>query len=190
MRRTVQRPPGPGGLQPSQDESARPRLWSRLLDGAHRWGSFDAAVGRYGINRYRLTIYPPGSTIADRRLARLWRGWPITGAALGLVAVMLLGDVTSSPNTVLAYAVVATVSIGVMLFLRAGPARVPVRSMSIILMPKGADVRERLRYAEWEDLVRTLTRVDELLATGAISPVQHEAVWWKAYDRLGEASYG
>jgi hypothetical protein len=61
--------------------------------------------------------------------------------------------------------------------------------MSIILMPNAHDVRERLRYAEWEDLVRTLTRADELLATGAISPVQHEAVWWKAYDRLGEASY-
>ena len=29
-----------------------------------------------------LIIYPPGTTTADRRLARLWRGWPLDGVAL------------------------------------------------------------------------------------------------------------
>ena len=97
---------------------------------------------------------------------------------------MLLGNVAASPDTVLAIALAAYVSIGALLFLRAGPARVRVGSMSIILMPKGADAREQRRYGEWRTLVHTLTRADDMLATGAISPVEHEATWWEAYDRL------
>jgi hypothetical protein len=131
-----------------------------------------------------LVVYPPGSTAADRRLARMWRAWPITGAALALLAVMLLGNVAASPNAVLALAVVAYAGIGALLFLWAGPARVRVRSMSIVLMPKGADVREQCKYAEWRMLVHMLTVADRLLATGAISLVEHEAAWWRAYDRL------
>jgi len=88
-----------------------------------------------------LIIYPPRTSTADWRLARLWQGWPISGAVLGLLAVMVLGNVAASPNTVLALGVVVYVSIGAVLFLRAGPGRVPVRSTSIVLMPGGADPR-------------------------------------------------
>jgi hypothetical protein len=185
MRRTQHRPAGPDVPQLIQAPPAEPRWWSRLLDGAHPWGSFDAAVGRYGIRRYRLVVYPPGSTAADRRFARMWRGWPITGAALALLAIMLFGNVIAAPDTVLGYGVAAYVGIGALLFLQAGPARARVRSMSIILMPKGADVRELCKYAEWRMLVHMLTMADRMLATGAISLVEHEAAWWKAYDRLG-----
>jgi hypothetical protein len=115
----------------------------------------------------------------------MWRGWPITGAALALLAVMLLGNVTAPPDTVLGYAMAAYVGIGALLFLQAGPARARVRSLSIILMPSGADVRELCKYAEWRMLVHMLTMADRMLATGAISLVEHEAAWWKAYDRLG-----
>jgi hypothetical protein len=115
----------------------------------------------------------------------MWRAWPITGAALALLTVMLFGNVIASPDTVLGYAVAAYVGIGALLFLQAGPARARVRSMSIILMPKGADVRELCRYAEWRMLVHMLTTADRMLATGVISLVEHEAAWWKAYDRLG-----
>ncbi len=96
---------------------------------------------------------------------------------------MLLGNAAASPDTVLALAVAVYVSIGALLFLRAGPARVRVRSMSVILMPK-ADARERRRYTEWQTLVDMLTRADRLLRAGAISIVEHEATWWEAYDRL------
>src|ERR1700758_5038737 len=149
MRRNQHRPVEPDVSQLAQVPSAEPQWWWRLLDGAHKWGSFDAAVGRYGIRRYRLVVYPPGCITADRQLARLWRGWPITGAALAVLAVMLLGNVTASPDAVLGYAVAAYVGIGALLFLRAGPGRVRVRSLSIILMPSGADVREQCKYAEW-----------------------------------------
>lgn len=162
-----------------------PSLWSRLLDGARPWGSFDTKVGRYGVRRHQLTIYPPGSSTTDRRLARLWRGWPLTGAALALVGLILLGNVVAAPDTVLAVAVAAYVSIGVLLFVRAGPHRVHVRSMSIILMPEIAEECEVRKYGEWQNLVRMLTAVDRMLTLDAISSAEHKATWRHAYHRLG-----
>jgi hypothetical protein len=102
---------------------------------------------------------------------------------------MLGGNVAASPETVLAFAVTVYVSIGALLFLRAGPARVRVRSMSIILMPRAADTRARRRHVEWQNLVHMLTRADHLLRTGAISLVEHETTWWEAYDRLEAITY-
>jgi hypothetical protein len=164
-------------------------LWSRLLDGAHPWGSFDAMVGRYGVRRYRLIIYPAGTTTAERRLARLWRGWLVGGAVLGFLAVVLLGDVVSPPSAVLVVALVAYVSVGTLLFLLAGPARVQVRSMSVVLMPETADADELRRYTEWQALVQMLIRADHMLTTGAISSGEHEATWWEAYDRLERTAH-
>jgi hypothetical protein len=184
MRRTPHRHAEPDVPQLTQGAPVGRLGWSRLLDGAHRWGSFDATVGQYGVRRYWLIIYPPGSSTADRRLARLWRGWPITGAVLTLLAVILLGDVAASPDTVLGYAVAAYAGVGALLFLRAGPARVQVRSLSVILMPNRPYGPERVGYVEWLTMVRMLTRADNMLATGAISLVKHEATWWEAYDRL------
>ena len=189
MRDTQPRIVEPGVPRPTPAALAAPTWWSRLLDGPHPWGSFDATVGQYGVRRYRLIIYPPGTSTADRRLARLWRGWPISGALLALLAVMLFGKAAASPNTVLALAMAAYVSIGVLLFLRAGPARVQVRSMSIILMPRAANTSERHRHTEWQTLARMLTRADRMLAIGAISLVEHEATWWDAYDRLEAIRY-
>jgi hypothetical protein len=192
MRGTQHRTIEPGVLQPTPERPAAPSLWSRLLDGAHPWGSFDATAGRYGVRRCRLVIYPAGTTTAERRLARLWRGWPVGGVALGLLAVMLLGNVVSSPIAVLAVALVAYVSVGALLFLLAlwaGPARVQVRSMSVILMPETADAHELHRHTEWQALVQMLVRADHMLTTGAISPREHEAIWWEAYDRLGGTAH-
>jgi hypothetical protein len=141
-------------------------------------------VGRYGVRRYRLIIYPPGISATDRQLARLWRGWPITGAVLGLLAVILLGNVVASPETVLAFALAVYVSNGALLFLRAGPTRLRVRSMSIIYMPGAADAAVRRRYSVWQTAVQMLTRADHLLRVGAISLVEYEAIWWEAHDLL------
>ncbi len=117
-------------------------------------------------------------------MARLWRGWPVTGAALGLLAVMLLGDAAASRVTVLAVFMAAYVGIGALLFLRAGPIRVQVRSMSVIMLPGSADVHARQSHTECRTLAEMLIRADRLLANGAISLVEHEAIWWDAYDRI------
>jgi hypothetical protein len=162
--------------------------WARLLEGGRPWGSFDAVLGQYGVRHYRLTIYPPGSGVNDRCAARLWRSWPIGGAALMVLAEMLLGDVLASAGTVLVFAVGVYLATGALLFVRGGPARVQVKSMTVVLMPRSVDVRELCRYTYWRALVDMLTDADRRLAAGDISSVQHEAIWWQAYDGLVEWS--
>jgi hypothetical protein len=155
-----------------------------LLDGAHPWGSFDAMVGRYGLRRYQLTLYPPGISTADRRLLRLWRAWPVGGAARALLALAVLGDSLFSPGTTLLVVGAAYLGVAALLFALTAAARAGVRSISLILLGPDLDPRERQCFAEWERLVDVLTRADMLLKAGAIDPTQHEALWWQAYDRL------
>jgi hypothetical protein len=154
--------------------------WLRLLDGAHPWGSFDAAMGRYGVRRYRLVIFPPGISRSDRRLLRLWRGWPLGGGMLALLAAMLLGDSTSS------LLIVAAIYLGVVatLFALTTHVRARVRSQTLMLFTAELEPSERQRYAEWERRVDILTRADQMLSTGAITPCQHELLWWQAYESL------
>jgi len=183
--RTARHPNIPLGVnKPTPAEPPAPRPWERLLDGSHPWGSFDSAVARHSVRRYRLVIYPPGAGTADRRLARLWRGWSLTGAPFALVVLMLMSTVAAAPATVFAVAVAAYVGIGALLFMRAGPARVHVREMSVILVPGTVDDVERRKYGEWQILVHILTKADGMLTTGAISPAEYNATWWHAYHRL------
>jgi hypothetical protein len=154
--------------------------WCRLLDGSHAWGSFDATVGRYGVRRYRLVIYPPGISMSDRRLLRLWRGWPVGGGMVALLAAMLVGDSTSS------LLIVAAIYLGgaATLFAVTTDVRTRVRSQTLMLLSAELDPRERQRYAAWERRVDVLTRADHMLSTGAITPSQHELLWWQAYESL------
>jgi hypothetical protein len=176
----------------SSQPSLRPvvRLWwSRLFDGAHAWGSFDAMVGRYGVRRYRLVVFPPGITAVDRRLLRMWQGWPVGGAMLAMLAVMLLSDTVASPAITLPVAAAADVGVGALLFVLANNTRAGVRSMSVVLLAGERDARNRRRFAEWESLVDLLTSADGWLDAGTIAPAQHEALWWQAYESLGEHAH-
>ena len=110
------------------------------------------------------------------------------GAVLVLFAIMI-GDAVSSPYTVPAVAITAYLSIHVLLSLLAGPKRVHVKCMSLILMPAITDENEQRRHTEWKTLTHMLTRADDMLSTGAISPVEYEAIWWQAYDRLEDTTH-
>jgi hypothetical protein len=156
------------------------RAWCRLVDGAHPWGSFDATVGRYGLRRYRLVIFPPGITATDRRLLRLWRGWPLGGGALALFVAMLVGG----PGTTVLVTVAAYLAVGAVLFVVTAGARGGVRTMSLTLLTEQLGPDDRRSFAEWDAIVSVLTRADHMLTTGAITRPQHEALWWQAYDRL------
>lgn len=164
------------------------RWFSRVLDGGRPWGSCDVKISQYAVRRYRLIIYPPGTSTADRRLARLRRGWPL-GAAVLLRFAIMIGDAVSSPYAVPAVAIATYLSIRVLLSLLAGPKRVHVKSMSLVLVPGITAEDERRQHNEWKALTHMLTRADDMLSTGAISPVEYEAIWWRAYDRLENTTH-
>ncbi|HZA11853.1 DUF6611 family protein [Mycobacterium sp.] len=169
-----------------QTPPARPaaRWWSRLLDGQRRWGSIDIWPGRYGFRKYRLVVYPPGITPAERRLIRLWRGWPMWGALVWLMSEICLANKVSV-GVAMVISTAAYVAAGAFAFALAGEARARVRSMSVVLIDGDDDANSAALYAEWHKLAGALTEADRLVVSGAVSPVQHEAIWWRAYDELG-----
>lgn len=142
-------------------------------------------ISRYGVRRYRLTVYPPGTSALDRRLARLWRGWPVSGAVLGLLEVMLLSSTRLPAETVFSVAVGSYLGIGTLLYLRAGSGRVRIRSLSVLLVPDDSDADERRTYTECQLLAHTLVRADRKVSSGAMSWIDYEATWWDAYESLG-----
>jgi hypothetical protein len=163
------------------------KWWIRALDGPYRWGSFDVLVGRYGLRRYRLTVFPPGITVTDRRLVRLWRAWPIAGAVLWLLAVMFFSDTISSPTTTAVVAAAVYLVVGAALFWLVRGVRGRVRSLWAMTLDRYDDPRsdaEDAALATCDTVVGILTAADDLLDAGRISPVEYEALWWEAYDWL------
>jgi hypothetical protein len=146
-------------------------------------------AGRYGLWRYRLVVFRPGLSAADRRLIRLSRGWPLGGATLAMLAVILLGDSVAAARTTLFVAACVYLGVCAVLFVLTAGARAGVRSMSLVLFAGQVGPHERRRYAEWEMLVDLLTRADAMLDAGAIDATQHEALCWQAYNRLEEPAH-
>ena len=99
---------------------------------------------------------------------------------VALLATMLVGDSTSS------LLIVAAIYLGVAatLFAVTTDVRTRVRSQTLILVSAELDPYERQRYAAWERRVDVLTRADHMLSNGAITPSQHELLWWQAYESL------
>lgn len=150
------------------------------------WGSFTIYPARFGLTRYRLVVFPPGISPVHRRMLRMWRAWPVWGAALW-VALQIGGSVVGMPETALIGGTMLVIACGAMTFALAGETRVQVRSMWAVTMAgyRHADVDQR--YALLRTAARALDRADLDLQEGRISPAEHEARWWQVYDALGES---
>lgn len=159
------------------------RWWSRVLDGDHVWGSIGVWSSRYGVSRYRLVVFPPGISGAQRRLLRLWRAWLTWGALLWLTSEICLGGILT-PWTVLGFSTIVYLSAGAVTLALAGDLRSQVRTLSVVVVDRRPD-RSAAMYAEWETLVGLLTDADDLREQGRLSAIDHDAEWRRVYDRLG-----
>ena len=182
----------PGASHADHDEMARPtsraghsaaRWWSLMLDGRRPWGSLDISPTRYGVTRYRLTVFPPGIDSAERRLLRAWRAWPTWGAVLWLLIQLALGSV-ASPATAFILSTTVYLGIGAVLFGRVASVRAQVRGVCVVRMAGFPDPQGAALYAELRSLAAALDDADTRLQQGGLSAAGHEAAWWQVYDRL------
>jgi hypothetical protein len=155
----------------------------RLLDGDRPWGSLDIRPDRFGVTRYRLVVYPPGTSQSERRRLRAARGWPLWGALVWVIAEIWLTQVTG-PWTALTISTAAFLGLGVVTMAMAGDARTRVRTMAAMVMvgekdPAATVVRDKL-----EALSDVLLEADARLVLGQISPAEHEMTWWRVYDQM------
>ena len=156
-----------------------------LLDHGPAWGSFTIYPARYGVTRYRLVVFPPGISAAERQLLRVWRAWPLWGAALW-VGLQIGGAVIGMPETALIGGTMLVIAAGAMTFALTGEARIQVRSVWAISMVGYGNSEVDRRCTLLRVLAHNLDRADMDLEEGRISPAEHEAHWWRVYDALDE----
>jgi Family of unknown function (DUF6611) len=159
--------------------------FGNLLDHGPAWGSFTVYPARFGVTRYRLVVFPPGISAAERRMLRVWRAWPMWGAALW-VGLQIGGSVVGMPETALIGGTMLVIAIGAMTFALTGETRLQVLSLWAVSMAGYRHTEVDQRYALLRALARTLDRADMDLEEDRISPAEYEARWWRAYDAIGE----
>jgi hypothetical protein len=154
-----------------------------LIDGTTAWGSFAIGPGRYGITRYQLVVYPPGISDTERRRVRIWRGWPLWGAALWLVCLMVLCRWVD-PWAAIVLATAAYLAGGAAAFVRVGAVRGRVRTAGAVVSSDNRDLAELLASHKIRALAAEMKRADALLAAGVLSLVEHETIWWRVYETV------
>jgi hypothetical protein len=164
---------------------AIPRWWARLLDGRHEWGAIDTSPTRHGVTRYRLVVFPPGTDAVERRLLRAWRAWPTWGLMVWVVAQFLVGTILT-PGTAFVASTIAYLAVGAVLFARVAELRTRVRTLSVVQMAGYPDPHSAAVFKELKSLAAALCHADYLRDSGQSSPADHEAAWWRVYDRLDQ----
>ncbi len=157
----------------------------RALEGEHLWGYVDAVpAGRTVWLLRRLTVYPPGTTVVERRLLKFHRDWPVTGAVVALFLMFALADVWSIPlallAVVLAYAGGVWVTARLTHDLRAGSHRLDITSTP------GDGHSTRRDVALFESARAELLRLDAGRQRGELTPVEFEAGWARVFDQLAD----
>ena len=160
------------------------RSWSRMLDGEYVWGAIDIWPSRHGVHKYRLVVFPPGTSVAERRLLRLWRGWPTWGAVLWLITAICLSG-RPAPWAAIGISTIVYLGAGAITLALIRDLRSRVRTLRVLVIDGHTDPRSAAQYAEMETLVNILRRADALRSLGRTSAVDHEAACWEVYDRLG-----
>jgi hypothetical protein len=163
------------------------RGWRRALDGDRPWGSLDIRPDRFGVTRYRLVVFPPGISDAERRRVRVARGWPLWGALVWVFCEISLSS-TMSPWTALVVSTAIYLGLGLVATARAGVTHKQVRTVGATVMAGGYDPMSTTLRNKVENLAGALMEADELLASGEISVTAHEMTWWRVYDLMGPAS--
>jgi hypothetical protein len=111
------------------------------------------------------------------------------GAVVWLVVEIAAANVVA-PGSAIVCSTAVYLAAGAITFVFAGGVRKQVRSLQFVLFGEHLDPRSAQLYAVWKEATVALFAADELLRCGKASPVEHELIWWQAYDRLEARQHG
>ena len=154
-----------------------------LTEGAKLWGNVDvSSAGRSMWHRDRLTVYPPGTTSAERRALHFARNWPIAGAVLGLLLMVMLGGVW--PPALVGGAAALYLA-GFLLGDRlTRPLRNRIRSLSVVSMYVHGELEEYGNASLLRETAAAFEALDAGRRAGELDPVRYEAEWAQIYETL------
>jgi hypothetical protein len=91
-----------------------------------------------------------------------------------------------TPGAAFATSTIAYLASGAVLFAQVAELRSRVRTLSVVRIAGYTDDRSAAMFVELKSLVAALGLADSQRARGQSSSADHEATWWRAYDRLGQ----
>ena len=110
-------------------------------------------------------------------------GWPVWGAALWVVAGILLESVVGTTLAFVGASVVA-LSAGLAAYRAAKPCAARVRTIGVVLPAGSPNMGRRAARDQLLRLSESLAFADELRAAGRLSPLDYEVVWSSAYHQM------
>ncbi|MDQ1525508.1 MAG: hypothetical protein QOG18_121 [Microbacteriaceae bacterium] len=159
------------------------------IDGGHQWGVYESttplSMRRSGWGRFLLTVYPPGTNLAERRAITFCRRWPAWGGMILLVAAMIAASVRPSVTTMVPF--VLLYATGMLIgFAKTRRLRSRTRMLTVVV----AGMRGRTDVIGNAELLNTsvasLVDLDLQLQLGILTPVEYEAGWSRVYDAIGD----
>lgn len=158
------------------------RYTARAMSGAHPWGLLETTVPvRYGWRSFRLMVYPPGVSAAQRCVFWLDRNVPIVAAILVLAAMLVLVPVVPPLALLLLIPVGVAIIAGVRRLTK--PLRLTVRILSVAQLDIHGSTRTYGNDCLMNRCVDELGGMDRARRAGQITPVEYERRWGGALMR-------
>lgn len=163
-----------------------PERMKRKLEGPHPWGYWEVSPQGRGLwMRERLTVFPPGTTAAERRALAFFRNWPLIGSVAALFAMMGLGLVFTPFTAFLLAFTLYGVSIW-------GGARATRRLRTSSVQLVVARVAIDGGISTWGNVASmaaaraAFAMLDERAGVEGLTPAQYEKQWAAIFRSLDE----
>jgi hypothetical protein len=161
------------------------RAATRLTEGPHRWGGIDVNPGgRGGWNRTRLVVFPPGTNAAERRRLAVARAWPVAGAVLAILVLVVLDPLPQLVSFLAAAVFYVLGFVGAALLTRRIRPGVRTLSTSIVAVGGGVTCYGDARLLH--EIANAFAELDDDAAAGLVAPVEYEARWAELYGLVPE----
>lgn len=150
------------------------------------WGRLDLPdpmrTARTGIARYRLSVYPPGTTDGERRDLFMAKCWWLASATATLVAELIIAGAQLG-GTFAAVLAAAGCSVSGYWLARTRTIRRGTRALQVAVVMVGHRevVGDAALFGECRLM---LTTADRQLHAGASTAVEREMTWSRIYGRL------
>jgi len=150
---------------------------------SHPWGLLEVTSPvRYGWRGFRLTVFPPGTSAAERRL--LWLDRHIAYLTALVVLPLILAVQPTIPPIALLLFIPAGVAVVALVRNRARSLRARVRTVAVSYVDVGGTTQVLGEGGLVDGSVAALRELDRALTAKEISAIQYELGWAGVYDMV------
>lgn len=155
---------------------------ARVVDGPHLWGRYTVRpVDRTMWGTRTLVVYAPGTTTRERALLRSWSAWPAAGALVAIATMAAFAPLPVLGTT----AAIAVYAGGFVVLARATRRlRQTVRTLTVTTFHGNGRPEVHGDVRLLRSSLDALTVPERAMRSGAVRPVDFEAIWADVWNDL------